>query len=238
MQAGHTTLSSHVGNACLPADSLPAWKLSLEGGCGSCRLVSPASAGHRAPRGHTPCATEARATLADPAHQPPSSSQAHPSALPAAPQPLTVVKDGVREDRRQAEGPACWVPHCHLEAEPHSIQVVVPALLFYGNCQNNRGSGELGSGGTAREGGARGWTGSSGLGGMFQGLRSSRRSRGGIEGSTSIADSTWDLERHVPCVPSLGHVSPVVKWECVLKGQQNSTCAVSLGQGGRVTSAG
>lgn len=165
MQAGHTTLSSHVGNACLPADSLPAWKLSLEGGSGSCRLVSPASAGHRAPRGHTPCATEARATLADPAHQPPSSSQAHPSALPAAPQPLTVVKDGVREDRRQAEGPACWVPHCHLEAEPHSIQVVVPALLFYGNCQNNRGSGELGWGGQpGREGhgggqGALGWEG-------------------------------------------------------------------------------
>ena len=48
----------------------------------------------------------------------------------------------MREDRHQAEGPACWVPHCHLEAEPDSIQVIVPALLFYGNCQKNRWSGD------------------------------------------------------------------------------------------------
>lgn len=52
----------------------------------------------------------------------------------------------MREDRRQAEGPACRVPHCHLEAEPHGIQVVVPALLFYGNCQKNQWSGEPGPG--------------------------------------------------------------------------------------------
>lgn len=52
----------------------------------------------------------------------------------------------MREDRHQAEGPACWVPHCHLEAEPDSIQVIVPALLFYGNCQKNQWSGEPGPG--------------------------------------------------------------------------------------------
>lgn len=59
----------------------------------------------------------------------------HPADLELCSVGGTVVKDGVREDRRQAEGPACWVPHCHLEAEPHSIQVVVPALLFYGNLE-------------------------------------------------------------------------------------------------------
>lgn len=81
----------------------------------------------------------------------------------------------MREDRHQAEGPACWVPHCHLEAEPDSIQVIVPALLFYGNCQKNRWSGEPGPGmgpgqGMELGGVGAGWAGSSGLGGLLEGV--------------------------------------------------------------------
>lgn len=69
--------------------------------------------------------------------------------FPGPPSPcswtLTVIKNRMREDRCQAEGPARWVPHCHLEAEAHCIQVIVPTLLLYGNCQKNKESGWAGS---------------------------------------------------------------------------------------------
>lgn len=79
--------------------------------------------------------------------------------------------------------------------------------------------------------GGRGGAGSSGLGGLLKGVSDSGSPKGGErEGSrpiTDLCDSSVTLDVMSPHWLPL---SPTLKWDCVLNGQQNSSCTRSLGQ--------